>query len=331
MELARVHQSSEEITARNSDVALEVISRNSKKLSEAAQALKELGSLDDSSVEMDGFLGMIKSVRENHTSIGELRDHIDSPRKVVENLESIKTTALSTNQLLKGVAKSQKNLPPKIKVEIVGAEIITLKGDKGDKGERGLVGSRGPRGEKGDTGKNGERGLKGETGPRGERGQDGKNGISGKDGKDGKHGLDGSPDTPEQIVKKLKTLKEKNKLPASAIYGLKKFIEEVVSDSGSMNQIGYAGGGDIIAAGSNITITTDENGRKQISALGGGNIETPAGTVNGVNTTYTVTNEPIYIVVDRVLKFENIDYTYSAGTIEITDGAPPVQLIRSFY
>lgn len=66
---------------------------------------------------------------------------------------------------------------------------------------------------------------------------------------------------------------------------------------------------------------------------GGGeaSVETPVGAVNGVNTVYTVSNTPKWLVVDGVQKFETLHYTYSSGTITMTDGAPPYSFIRSIY
>ena len=60
-------------------------------------------------------------------------------------------------------------------------------------------------------------------------------------------------------------------------------------------------------------------------------VETLVGTVNGVNTLYTVLHAPIWIAVDGVDKFVTLNYTYAAGTVTITDGAPPVFSIYSFY
>lgn len=87
-----------------------------------------------------------------------------------------------------------------IKVEIVGAEVITLKGDKGDQGIQG------EKGEKGDAGEKGDKGDKGEKGEPGERGLDGYNGLPGEKGEKGEKGdpgKDGSSDTPEQLKEKL--------------------------------------------------------------------------------------------------------------------------------
>lgn len=60
----------------------------------------------------------------------------------------------------------------------------------------------------------------------GKPGKDGKDGKPGKDGKDGIgiDGKDGSPDTAEQVRDKLETLKDDNRLDASAIKGLEKFF-----------------------------------------------------------------------------------------------------------
>lgn len=59
----------------------------------------------------------------------------------------------------------------------------------------------------------------------------GKDGIDGKHGKDGigiigPAGKDGSPDTAEQVRDKLESLKEENRLDASAIKNLPEFIKE---------------------------------------------------------------------------------------------------------
>jgi hypothetical protein len=91
-------------------------------------------------------------------------------------------------------------------------------------------------------------------------------------------------------------------------------------------------------AGSNVTLSAANdvtNKRVDITIAstgsGGASIETPSGTIDGSNTIFTVLNAPSYIVVDGMSRFETENYTYAAGTITITDGAPPVQYIRSFY
>lgn len=58
-------------------------------------------------------------------------------------------------------------------------------------------------------------------------------------------------------------------------------------------------------------------------------IETPSGTVNGSNTTFTVTNTPVYLVIDGATYFENAGYTIAGLTI--TTATEPSSFIRSFY
>ncbi len=121
-----------------------------------------------------------------------------------------------TFQEIKKIA--DKEVPETQKVQILGAEIVTIKGEKGDKGETGDKGDTGEKGDKGDIGEaltfemltdtqkleiKGDKGDKGDTGEKGKDGKDGTNGLDGKDGKNGRDGKDGSPDTPTQVKEKL--------------------------------------------------------------------------------------------------------------------------------
>ena len=85
------------------------------------------------------------------------------------------------------------------------------------------------------------------------------------------------------------------------------------------------GGGDVVEAGSGITITRS-SGRKIISVSGGGTgvtVETPVGTVNSINTVFTVTAEPKWVVSGAATYFDGAGYTYSA--LSITMDIPPNQ------
>ena len=64
--------------------------------------------------------------------------------------------------------------------------------------------------------------MKPKDGAKGDKGDKGDTGETGADGKDGK---DGSPDTSEQVRDKLESLKDEERLDASAIKGLEKFIK----------------------------------------------------------------------------------------------------------
>ena len=58
-------------------------------------------------------------------------------------------------------------------------------------------------------------------------------------------------------------------------------------------------------------------------------VETPSGTVNGINTSFTVLHTPQFIVQDGVTYFDGEGFTLSG--LNITTDFPPVGFIRSFY
>ncbi|MFA5772895.1 MAG: hypothetical protein WC974_09220 [Thermoplasmata archaeon] len=132
---------------------------------------------------------------------------------------------------------------------------LKIKGDKGDKGDRGLS----IKGDKGESirGEKGES-IKGDKGDKGDVGigKDGKNGI------DGLKGKDGSPDTPSQVIDKIHEAKEKIK--RSKIEGLEEEIKRL--DKNIYFKKG-GGMGDVIT-------------------------EAPSGTVNNLNTIFTLSYVP---------------------------------------
>lgn len=141
-------------------------------------------------------------------------------QKVIDNNGSTPLAhldvAMETNEKLEELVNPERVQ----KMEIMGAEIITIKGakgDKGDTGEQGLQGEQGIQGIKGDKGEQGIQGLKGETG---EKGKDGIDGKDGKDGQNGTDGKDGSPDTAGELATKLETLEGDDRLSINAIKGI---------------------------------------------------------------------------------------------------------------
>lgn len=98
-----------------------------------------------------------------------------------------------------------------------------------------------------------------------------------------------------------------------------------------------------VKAGTNVTITRDASGAQVISstATGGGGsgngnattieYETPTGTVNDSNVTFTVTRAPLYIVVNGVQYFENQGYTLSSLTVTLDAAVGTGGYIRSAY
>lgn len=110
-------------------------------------------------------------------------------------------------EALSAIAESFKS-----KKDIATSFFEMLRGDKGEKGETGES-IKGEQGEKGVAGKDGADGINGadgrdgvngKDGLPGKDGKDGKDGLAGKDGKQGEAGKQGSPDTPEDIIAKIK-------------------------------------------------------------------------------------------------------------------------------
>lgn len=60
-------------------------------------------------------------------------------------------------------------------------------------------------------------------------------------------------------------------------------------------------------------------------------VETPSGTINGTNTVFTVSNTPVYVVIDGLTYVEGFGYTYLAGTITTSVLVAPTSYIRSVY
>lgn len=200
--------------------------------------------------------------------------------------------------------------------------------------QRGDIGAQGPRGfsVKGDRG---EQGIKGEKGDKGDKGEQGEAGMDGfmpdinsvaaevlsrirqpEDGKDADiHMIAGAV---VDSIKKRKLLKGEH-------------IEGWQDPEVLLNRFhargGVRGGGDTVEAGSGVTITRS-NGKATITASGSGvTFETPTGTVNGSNKTFTATATPKYIVADGVTYFENDGYTLAGLTITTT--VAPTGFIRS--
>lgn len=144
-------------------------------------------------------------------------------------------------------------------------------------------------GKQGERGEKGEKGERGERGLPGEKGERGEKGEPGLPGKDGRDGLDGVV-TNEQIDGVVKP-----------------YIEKILHDLRRSKVILRGGGG-----GTTTTAIT---------------VETPTGTVDASNQTFTVTAEPKYVVADGVTYFAGAGYTYNA--LQITMDIPPSQSIRA--
>ena len=171
-------------------------------------------------------------------------------------------------------------------------KIELLRGIKGDKGDIGPQGIPGPRGEKGEKGDMGERGEKGLQGQKGDKGEMGIPGQNGKDGRDGKDGQDAEIDI-EQI---------------------KKVIQEIMQSSSTMG-----------------------SRNQKIPPMHGGGAsliynEIPTGTINAINTIFTLANVPktgsVMVYLDGI-RLNGTGFTISGRTLTMTV-APVTELVVDY-
>lgn len=119
-----------------------------------------------------------------------------------------------------------------------------------------------------------------------------------------------SPKAPpislEEVIKAI----EARPIPASRITGLTKGGK------------GKHGGGDIVAAGTNITISRSAAGVVTINSTGGGasfTPETPIGAIDSVNTVFTVTNSPKQLFLNGAYQTPvGVDYTLTGAAAPYT-------------
>ena len=166
--------------------------------------------------------------------------------------------------------------------------------------------------------------------------QDGVTPKKGVDYFDGEPGTNGSPDMPLDIAKKLNTLD--GEVDKKVIKGL---TEELAGISASIRSVAarskkqIAGGGDVVVAGANVTITRTAGGKRSIAATAGGGVswEIPVGTVDDSNTTFTVANEPAFILVNGgIYRVGNGIYaSYAGGTITLASPIGTGGFIVSAY
>jgi len=171
-------------------------------------------------------------------------------------------------------------------------EMPELEGRQGLQGERGL---RGEKGEQGEMGPMGPRGKKGEKGEKGERGPAGK---------------DGTKIKPKEIVSKLKSLKDDDKLPATAISGIIDMVEKRFANRLSRFR-GKGGGGSSVVKNELL------------------------GTGDGSNKEFTLNFLPkdgsITIHVGSGAMFEDDDFSRSGRVITMNTAPPPDAKVRADY
>ena len=255
-------------------------------------------------------------------------------------LANSKDRSKNTDQIVKKLDELKPTEKAKSSQQAMADFFSSMKGDEGEKGETGEQGLPGEKGEQGEQGLPGRDGMDGKDGLDGKDGADGIDGKDGADGINGKNGKDGSPDTAEQIVEKLSTIK-KAWIELSQIKGLQQLLEDTGNNFLAQAK-GFAPRAlaslydvDVRTITDQQTLVWDSVKKKFVPgtpATGGGTgftKETPTGTVDGTNTVYTVTHTPNYVISDGITLFDGAGYALVGLTITLT--VPPQEYIRSYY
>jgi len=138
-------------------------------------------------------------------------------------------------------------------------------------------------------------------------------------------------DTPEEIRDQLEILKGDERLDISAIKGIGKRLSKL-SDEIVNRAIG------ILDSRTSFLINKVSNLETRVNNMGTGGgsgagvaFETPVGTVNDANVTFSVSNTPVYIIVNGATHFSGAGYTYSAPNITLSSPVGTGGFIRSAY
>lgn len=135
----------------------------------------------------------------------------------------------------------------------------------------------------------------------------------------------------ENVRNSLEVLQGEDRLDKSAIRGLDDYEEVAqLAREKSSGAKGWASSIAEIRAGSGISVDRTDLRRPIISVTATPSsltVETPTGTVDASNASFTVTAEPLWVVSDGIIYFNGAGYTYAA--LSITMEVPPSQFIRA--
>lgn len=253
------------------------------------------------------------AIRGRKRETTDPEDIFNGLHKIPDLLEELKT---GEEQRKKEHADKMKQLD-----ETIAAINKTQRGPRGDKGETPVVGVHFKQPRDGKDGRNGKDG---------ERGQNGKSPIAAevdykKLARMVSRRMPKSEDAKQKIPTAKEIIVELKKLPAGERLSLddldnteakiRKFWERY--PKGMLH-----GGGDSVAAGSGVTITTNAAGQKVISAAGAGlSIIAVSGTIDDSNMNFTATKEPTLLNINGSFYTQvggNITWTYSGGNITLS-------------
>lgn len=129
--------------------------------------------------------------------------------------------------------------------------------------------------------------------------------------------------TQDLVINRV--IAERDKETNDKVFG--KVTDLIAAEISKIKRFGGGGSGDRVTAGSGISISFNNAGKKVITATGSAAVETPTGDVDGSNTSFTVTAVPNWIVADGISYYEGAGYSRSG--FNITMDVAPSQYIRA--
>lgn len=235
------------------------------------------------------------------------------------------------------VAKTPQGIVEK-RTKEVDALLKQIKENPAKNGEQGPEGKMGPRGLPGERGAQGPVGPIGPEGPEGAQGPMGFTGPKGPIGEIPDHEWRGTFIRFQKPNGDWGDFVNLQGSPAEGIeYGSPMGGGPV--DPGitvrTSNGTRFEGVYEVVFA-DNLTVTRTANGVSVSGENGGGggtnlDFETPTGTVDDSNVTFTVANTPLYLVINGAQYFEGVHYTLAALTITLNNPVGTGGFIRSAF
>lgn len=182
------------------------------------------------------------------------------------------------------------------------------------------------KGDPGEPGKDGYTPVKNVDYFNGERGEIGERGPAGRDGVDGRNGRDGKSIPKSEMESMVKDL-----LPSLRGFAKEKAILELIDEREA--RVSKSLKTEIKKLTEMVVLNYGGHG-----GSGGGktlSVEVPTGTVDGVNTSFTVLHTPVYvevsgqIMVSQTADPTNYGYSYVVPTITFVNA--PLQTPHSFF
>lgn len=159
----------------------------------------------------------------------------------------------------------------------------------------------------------------------------GKHYFDGKDGKAGKDGRDAIMPSLRSLaisaINLLETFEGDDRLDVKAIKNIEKLIRMIVSQETS----NYGGMGIVFH---DATLTGDGTPTAPLKVVASGmgvNFETPVGLIDGLNTSFTVSNIPKAIILNGQTYFQDDGYTITSLTITMLITPVVGSTLRSMY